>query len=87
MEAIMIEQRIKELGLTLPEPTKVPPSFRQTFPFVRVSGNRAYVSGHGPIDLDRSLTGPFGKVGAQVTKEQEYEAARKTGLAILASLK
>ena len=87
MKIMMIEERLKELGLTLPKPTMVPPSFRQTFPFVRVSGNRAFISGHGPIDLDGSLVGPFGKVGAEITKEQGYESARKTALAILSSLK
>jgi enamine deaminase RidA (YjgF/YER057c/UK114 family) len=76
-----------ELGVTLPEPTRVPATFRQTFPFVRVYENRAYVSGHGPINPDGSLTNIIGKVGAEVTQDQAYRAARQTGLAILTSLK
>ncbi len=82
-----IEARLSELGITLPESTKVPASFRQTFPFVRVHENRAYVSGHGPTNPDGSLSQVYGKVGGEVTQDQAYKAARLTGLAILASLK
>lgn len=84
-----IEARLRELGLVLPEPMKLPPRavFRQTFPWVRVQGNRAYISGHGPQNPDGSLAGPFGKVGASVTPEEAYKAARLTALSILASLK
>lgn len=82
-----VEEKLKELNIILPEPTQVPPSFRQTFPFVLVQGNRAYISGHGPTNPDGTIAAPFGKVGAEVTQEQAYKAARLTGLAILASLK
>ena len=82
-----IEQRLTELGLVLPEPMKLPPGLVLPFPWVRVYGDRAYVSGHGPLEADGSLAGPFGKVGAEVTEEQAYAAAQKTALAILASLK
>jgi len=44
------------------------------------------VSGHGPTDADGALAGPFGKVGAEVTPEEGYRAARATALAMLASL-
>jgi enamine deaminase RidA (YjgF/YER057c/UK114 family) len=57
------------------------------FVWVRVVGERGLVSGHGPTDADGSLAPPFGKVGADVTPEQGYAAARLTALAILASLK
>ena len=82
-----IEARLSELGITLPESTKVPASFRQTFPFVRVHENRAYISGHGPTNPDGTLSQVYGKVGGEVTQDQAYKAARLTGLAILASLK
>ena len=71
----------------LPEPLKVPPGVRVPFAWVRVRGNRAYVSGHGPQNADGSLGGPFGKVGAAVSPEQAYQSARLTGLSILGSLK
>jgi enamine deaminase RidA (YjgF/YER057c/UK114 family) len=55
--------------------------------WVRVRGDRAYVSGHGALDSDGSLAGPLGKVGAEVSEEQAYEAARLTALSMLGSLK
>jgi enamine deaminase RidA (YjgF/YER057c/UK114 family) len=82
-----IEARLIELGISLPEPTKAPPMFRQTFPFIRVHGDRAYVSGHGPTGPDGSIVKYTGKVGAGVTQDDAYKAARLTGLAILSDLK
>jgi len=54
---------------------------------VRLYGNRAYVSGHAPQNPDGSLAGPLGKVGAEVSLEQAYQATRLTALAMLGSLK
>src|SRR6266849_4542375 len=82
-----IEARLAELGLILPEPLLLPPEARLPFPWVRVHGKRAFVSGHGPQQPDGSLAGPFGKVGAEVTPEQAYESARLIALAMLGSLK
>jgi enamine deaminase RidA (YjgF/YER057c/UK114 family) len=53
---------------------------------VRVVGSRALFSGHGPTNADGSIAQPLGKVGAEVSLEQAYTAARLTGLAILGSL-
>lgn len=82
-----VEARLEELGLVLPEPLQTPPGLVLPFSFVRVRGDRAYVSGHGALNPDGSLAGPFGKVGAEVSVEQGYEAARLTALAVLASLR
>lgn len=82
-----IEQRIAALGLTLPEPMKVPPTIVLPFRFVHVVGDRALVSGAGPLAADGSIAQPLGKVGREVTPEQGYEAAKLTGLAILANLR
>jgi enamine deaminase RidA (YjgF/YER057c/UK114 family) len=82
-----IERRIAELGLVLPKPLTPPPGVELPFPFVRIRGTRAFVSGHGPLNPDGSLAGPFGKVGAEVTQEQAYTAAELTGLAMLSSLR
>ncbi len=79
-------QRIEALGHTLPEPLILPPGVVLPFAFVNVRGDRAHISGHGPQNSDGSIAGPFGAVGAEVTPEQAYESARKTGLSILASL-
>ena len=82
-----IEDKLASLGLALPEEVKVAASVRLPFAPVRVRGNRAYVSGHGPQNPDGSLAGPFGKVGTEVTEEQAYQAARLTALSILGDLK
>jgi len=82
-----IESRLEELGLVLPEPLKLPPEVELTFPWVRVHGNRAYVSGHGPQNSDGSLAGPFGQVGSDVSLEEATAAARLIALAMIASLK
>ncbi len=84
---MVIEERLRQLGISLPAPTKAPPTFRQTFPFVRVQGDRAYVSGHGPTNPDGTIVKYSGKVGAGVTQDEAYKAARLTGLAILSDLK
>jgi enamine deaminase RidA (YjgF/YER057c/UK114 family) len=82
-----IEQRLGELGLTLPAPLQLPPGVVLPFPWVRIVGQRALVSGHGPTLADGSLARPLGKVGRDVTLEQAHAAARLTALAILGSLK
>jgi enamine deaminase RidA (YjgF/YER057c/UK114 family) len=81
----VIEERLAEMGLQLPAPLVAPPEVRLPFELVRVHGDLAYVSGHGPFDGDRLLL--TGRVGGEVSVEQAYEAARATGLSILASLK
>jgi hypothetical protein len=81
-----IEQRLGDLGLALPPAIKPPPGARLPFASVRVRGTRALVAGHGPQLADGSLGGPFGKVGAEVSEEQAYNAARLTALSILGSL-
>lgn len=82
-----IEAKLRSLGLTLPEPFKVPPGMNLPFAWVRVRGNRAYVSGHVPLNPDGSLAEPLGRVGAEVSAEEGYRAARLVALAHLASLK
>jgi enamine deaminase RidA (YjgF/YER057c/UK114 family) len=82
-----IEARLVELGLVLPAQTKMPSGVRLPFSWVRVRGNRAFVSGHGALNEDGSLAGPLGKVGDAVSAEQAYHSARLTALAILSSLK
>jgi enamine deaminase RidA (YjgF/YER057c/UK114 family) len=82
-----IEAKLQELGLSLPEPLRLPAGLRLPFAWVRVRGNRAYVSGHGPLLPDGAPAGPFGRVGADVTPEQAYLSARLTALSMLSSLK
>lgn len=84
---MQIEAKLAAMGLALPAPAQTPPGIRLSFDWVRVHGGRAYVSGHGPLNPDGSVAGPFGKVEAEVSPEQAYEAARLTALAVLSSLK
>ena len=84
---MIIEQRLEELGLVLPEALKRPYGQELPFAFVRVHGNRAFVSGHLPQNQDGTVAGPFGKVGAEISIEQGYEAGRLTALSMLGSLK
>ena len=81
-----IEDRLRALGLTLPPPIQAPPGVRLPFQSVRVRGQRALISGHGPQNPDGSLAMPLGKLGRELALEQGYLAARLTALSILGSL-
>ena len=80
-----IEDWLAALGLELPAPPAAPPGVVLPFKWVRVSGDRAYASGHGPLDGGDVLV--RGKVGTDVSPEQGHEAARLTALSMLASLR
>jgi hypothetical protein len=82
-----VVEKIEALGLTLPAPMQLPPGVVAKFPFVRIIGNRALVSGHGPLNADGTLAlSLFGKVGQDLDLSQATEAAQLTSLAILSSL-
>jgi enamine deaminase RidA (YjgF/YER057c/UK114 family) len=82
-----IEQRLSELGITLPGELQLPPGLVIPFEWVRVRGNRAWVSGHGALGMDGTPAGPFGRVPSEVSLEDAQESARLATLAILLSLK
>lgn len=75
----MVSERLRELGLVLP------PVFAPAGNYLGcvVDGELVYVSGHGPVDGERMVRG---KVGADLTLDEAVEAARMTGLSILATL-
>ena len=75
------EKRVQELHLTLP-PAPKPVAVYKTA--VKV-GNLLFVSGHGPLKADKTMI--LGRVGQNLTLEEGKEAARQTGLAILATLR
>src|SRR4051794_19931263 len=75
------DTRIQELHLTLPPVPKPMAKYRTA---VQV-GNLLYLSGHGPLLPDGKLT--KGRVGAELTAEQGYAAARQTGLAVLSTVR
>ncbi len=82
-----IEAKLESLGLILPAPMQAPAGLALPFAWVRVRGNRAYVSGHIVVTSDGSVARPLGKVGAEVSAEEGYQSARLVALAHLASLK
>jgi enamine deaminase RidA (YjgF/YER057c/UK114 family) len=75
------ESRLVELKLQLPPVPKPAGVYK---PLV-VSGNMAYVSGHGPLKADKTMY--VGRVGADVDLPAGILAARQTGLAILATVR
>jgi len=75
------EARLRDLHLQLPKAPKPVAVYK---PLV-VSGNHAYVSGHGPLRTDGALI--QGVVGRDLTLEEGKLAGRQVGLAILATLK
>ncbi len=81
-----IAERLHALGLALPPPVTPPPGVLLPFQFVRLIGRRAIASGHGPLTADGRIAAPLGKLGAELTVEQGYTAARLTALAMLGSL-
>jgi enamine deaminase RidA (YjgF/YER057c/UK114 family) len=73
------EARLKELGLALP----TAPRPLANYLTAARSGNLLFLSGHGPVQDGRVVY--RGKVGRDLTIEQGQEAARLTGLNLLAS--
>ncbi len=76
-----IEQRLKELGISLPE---APRPIANYVPAVRV-GNLLFVSGHGPYKDGKTILS--GKLGKELAFEQGYQTARNVALNCLASAK
>jgi enamine deaminase RidA (YjgF/YER057c/UK114 family) len=75
------EARLKALNLELPPAAQSLGMYHPVF----VSGNMVYVSGHGPVGVDG--TAICGRLGENLQKEQGYEAARRTALNMLSSLR
>ncbi len=75
------EQNLKSLGIILPQPNNPIANYVN---YVR-TGNLIYLSGSGP---DKAYEGVIkGKLGKDVTIEEGKEAARHTGINLIASLK
>lgn len=74
------EETIEKLGLSLPP---APPRGGVYKPVVIV-GNVAYVSGHGPYRSNETYI--TGKIGDELSLDEGKEAAKQTGLALLATL-
>ncbi|MEX0643172.1 MAG: RidA family protein [Pirellulales bacterium] len=74
------EARLNELKLELPTTAPKLGVYRP----VIVVGGLAYLSGHGPVKSDG--TAICGRVGDDLDREAGYDAARQTGLVMLATL-
>ncbi|MBL7212094.1 MAG: RidA family protein [Desulfobacteraceae bacterium] len=75
------ETKLKEMGLEVPAAVKPVANYVSA---VR-TGNLVFLSGQGPFRKDGTLI--TGKVGADLTLEEGYEAARRVALGLLGSLK
>lgn len=81
MEANNPDQKLLDLSMELPPP---PAAMGIYEPFLPV-GELVYVSGHGPWQPNGTFI--HGRVGQDIQLEEAKQAARQTGLAILATLK
>lgn len=75
------DKKVEELGIQLIAPTKPIANYVKA---VR-TGNLLFLSGHGPSRADgTSITG---KVGADMTIEEGYAAAKQAGISLLSTMK
>lgn len=72
------EDTLKNLGIELPDPISPVANYVR----YQTTGNLLFISGTGPSAEHRK-----GKVGADVSVEEAYDAARSVGLQILATAK
>lgn len=71
----------EKLGLSLP-PAPAPAGVYK--PYV-IDGKYLYLSGHGPVQDDRSLI--IGRIGRDISAEEGKLAARQVGLTMLSTIK
>ena len=76
-----IDEKLKELGLSLPKATDPVGSYVAT----KISGNLLYISGQISINEKGELI--KGKIGKELSTNDGYEAAKRCGLSIIAQAK
>ena len=76
----VVADRLAELGVELPEPSAPVANYVRA----TTSGNLVFLAGHIPVRPDGTRI--TGKLGADLTVEQGYEAARFSAIGLLASL-
>jgi enamine deaminase RidA (YjgF/YER057c/UK114 family) len=81
MENLTADQRFEKLGLNLP-PAPAPLGVYKP---CLIDGKHLYLSGHGPVNDDRSLI--IGRIGAGMSQEEGKLAARQVGLTMLSTIK
>jgi enamine deaminase RidA (YjgF/YER057c/UK114 family) len=75
------EQNLQRLNLLLPPP----PAPLGVYKPLLITGNYLYVSGHGPLQNDKSFI--IGRIGKDMDEEEGKLAAKQVGLAILSTIK
>ncbi len=75
------DENFEALGLSLPPA----PSPLGVYKPYLIDGKYLYVSGHGPVQDDKSLI--IGRIGADIDMEAGKLAARQVGLTILSTIK
>lgn len=78
---VSVEQRIRELGIRLPEPAAPVANF---VPFTRV-GRLVFISGQVPTDEEGRLIA--GQVGTDFTVEEATKIARQVGLTLISVIR
>ena len=76
-----IDEKLKELGIELITPTNPVANYAKAVQ----TGNLVYLSGHGPTKADGKDI--IGKVGKDLSTEQGIEAAKRTAISLLSTLK
>lgn len=82
------ETRVRELGLVIPD-FSARPYYGADYGSMKphhISGNLLFLGGHTADDADGNVRHP-GRLGADVTIEQGYEAARLTALNCLGGIR
>lgn len=74
------DAKLTELGIELPPAPKPVGVYKPAL----IVGDMCYMSGHGPLKSDGTLI--KGRVGGDMDQQAGYDAARQTGLAMLATL-
>jgi len=80
MENLTPDQNFKQTGLILP-PAPVPMGVYKP---CLVDGKHLYLSGHGPVQNDKTLI--IGRIGVELAMEQGKLAARQVALTMLSTI-
>jgi len=78
---MIVDQRLKELGITLPA-VGAPLG---NYVHAKRVGNLLYLSGKGPEGADGEV--PKGKLGADMSIDEGYRHARQVGLVLIAAMR
>ncbi|QNL49270.1 RidA family protein [Olivibacter sp. SDN3] len=81
MENFNADKNFEALGLFLP-PAPAPLGVYKPY---LIDGKYLYLSGHGPVQDDKSLI--IGRIGESLNMEQGKEAAQQVGLTMLSTIK